>query len=374
MRRALAAFALTIIASAAASAQTDAEGARRELNEGARLYRAGKYAEAEEHFRRALELDPEGKNTRTFIARALQQQFKPGVRTPENLAAGERALAAYQDVLAHDPANEDAYRAVVFLYAQTGNEQKVTELLLQRANDFSLSDEKRAEAFTILASRQWQCSYEVTEQKENKTTESRPDKIVIHYKMPADHGDFIRARQCATEGLRLAEQAVGLAPKFPNAWAYKANLLREAAKLAEMEGDAAGQADYERQYQEALQTHTGLTREAAPAGQALSPDSAAPPKPNVAISGGVLNGKAISKPRPAYPAAAKAAGAHGTVTVQVLVDEGGSVVAASAVSGHPLLQAAAVEAARQAKFSPTLLSGTPVKVSGVLTYNFVLEK
>jgi protein TonB len=95
-----------------------------------------------------------------------------------------------------------------------------------------------------------------------------------------------------------------------------------------------------------------------------------PPKPKTVVSGGVLNGKAISKPQPAYPPIAKAARASGTVTVQILVDESGRVVSASAVSGHPLLQQAAVSAARQARFSPTLLSGQPVKVSGVITYNF----
>ena len=92
------------------------------------------------------------------------------------------------------------------------------------------------------------------------------------------------------------------------------------------------------------------------------------------ISGGVLNGKATSKPQPSYPPLAKAARAQGMVTVQVTVDETGSVTSASAVSGHPLLHAAAIAAAKQAKFSPTLLSGKPVKVSGLLTYNFVLEQ
>lgn len=99
----------------------------------------------------------------------------------------------------------------------------------------------------------------------------------------------------------------------------------------------------------------------------------APPKPKTIVSGGVLNGKAISKPQPPYPAIAKAARASGTVTVQIVVDESGRVISASAVSGHPLLQQSAVAAARQARFSPTLLSGQPVKVSGVITYNFVLQ-
>ena len=102
--------------------------------------------------------------------------------------------------------------------------------------------------------------------------------------------------------------------------------------------------------------------------------TAVAPNDGRTVSGGMLDGKAISKPQPSYPALAKAARASGLVTVQVVVDETGSVVSAKAVSGHPLLQNAAVAAARNAKFSPTLLSGKPVKVSGLLTYNFVLEE
>jgi protein TonB len=99
-----------------------------------------------------------------------------------------------------------------------------------------------------------------------------------------------------------------------------------------------------------------------------------PPKPKPkTISGGVLNGKATSLPKPAYPPAAKAIRASGAVSVQVLIDESGRVVSASAVSGHPLLRAAAVSAAQSARFSPTLLSGQPVKVSGVITYNFAAQ-
>lgn len=91
------------------------------------------------------------------------------------------------------------------------------------------------------------------------------------------------------------------------------------------------------------------------------------------IEGGVLNGKAVSLPTPAYPEIARAARASGAVTVQIAVDEHGSVVLAKAVSGHPLLQGAAVTAARQAKFSPTYLQGQPVIVTGQLVYNFVVQ-
>lgn len=101
-------------------------------------------------------------------------------------------------------------------------------------------------------------------------------------------------------------------------------------------------------------------------GQEQKKESTAP------ISGGVLNSKAISLPKPAYPAAARASGASGTVTVQVIVDENGEVTLARVVSGHPLLHAAAAQAARRAKFSPTKLSGQPVKVTGLIAYSFAL--
>jgi protein TonB len=94
------------------------------------------------------------------------------------------------------------------------------------------------------------------------------------------------------------------------------------------------------------------------------------PRPRQPISGGVLNGRAISLPTPVYPAIARAARASGLVVIQVLVDEEGNVTEANAVSGHPLLQTAAKEAALQARFKPTRLSGQPVRVTGVLTYNF----
>ena len=103
------------------------------------------------------------------------------------------------------------------------------------------------------------------------------------------------------------------------------------------------------------------------------PEAPKPTPPRAPISGGVLNGKAISLPKPAYPPIARAAHASGTVVVQVLIDENGNVVSAHAVSGHPLLQGAAVGAARQARFSPTKLSGQPVKVTGVIQYNFVAQ-
>ena len=97
------------------------------------------------------------------------------------------------------------------------------------------------------------------------------------------------------------------------------------------------------------------------------------PKPTVIVSGGILNGKAINLPAPTYPEMAKRMHMTGMVEVEVVIDLNGKVISAKAVKGPSFLTAAAEQAAKLARFTPTLLSGQPVKVSGVLTYTFVLE-
>lgn len=114
------------------------------------------------------------------------------------------------------------------------------------------------------------------------------------------------------------------------------------------------------------------------------PVTKAPPKPDPThtpvvkqgpnkVSEGVLTGSAIRKVKPAYPQIARAIRAAGAVQVQVTISEEGNVISAVVLNGHPALKAAALEAARQWVFSPTKLSNVPVRVQGVLTFNFTLE-
>jgi tetratricopeptide (TPR) repeat protein len=276
-RISIAALLLALVATSGGCALVNRVRAKNALNEGARAYRDGRFSDAEDRFRTAYELDPSEKNAPLFIARAIQQQYKPGGPTPENVEVGNRAIAAYQDILAKDPQNEDAYKAIVYLYGQMKQDDKVRQMLTERASLESVPKEKRAEALVILASKQWQCSYDITEQKENKTTENKPDKVLIHYKKPANQADFDKASQCATEGLRLAEQAINLDPNNPNAWTQKTNLLREKSKLAEMAGDQKAKDDYNAQAQQALDTQTRLAAEAKKKQEAEQSASPAPP-------------------------------------------------------------------------------------------------
>jgi TonB family protein len=92
------------------------------------------------------------------------------------------------------------------------------------------------------------------------------------------------------------------------------------------------------------------------------------------ISGGVLNGMALTLPPPSYPDVARRTHIEGTVQVEVVVDETGKVISARVLSGPALLRDAASQAAFRAHFSPTKLSGLPVKVTGMINYNFTLPR
>jgi protein TonB len=126
--------------------------------------------------------------------------------------------------------------------------------------------------------------------------------------------------------------------------------------------------------------HTNRSAVVVPVAPADDPLPPPPPTPvpvklpsQIRVASSIINSKVISKPAPAYPALARQARVQGVVTVEILVDEQGRVVAAQATNGHPLLRVAAQQSAFQARFSPTSISGQPVKVSGMITYNFILQ-
>jgi TonB family protein len=350
---------------------------RAEMDAGARLYREGNFVKAEEHFRKALELDPEHKTAPLFIARSLQEQYRPGDPSPENVAKGEAAVEAYRQMLAKNSRNEDAFNTIINLYRQMNNPDKAREATLERAADGSLPPQRRSALYGQLMKDDWLCAYKVTEHNDNKETAQQGEKATVTYKMPADSNEFYRARQCVQRGLEVVEQAIVLSPQNPQPFTFKANLLRESAKLAEMEGDASQKESFDNQSKDALAESQrlggGLPTIVGVPNAAANPDPNAAPSKIAPVAGGILNGKAVSKPAPSYPQEARDAGAQGTVTVKIVVDEDGGVISAEAIQGHQLLREAAVNAAKQARFSPTLLSGQPVKVTGLVTYNFVLQ-
>ena len=261
-KTALAPLLLVVLVAAPGCGFVNRIRAKNALNEGAQAYRDGRFADAQAKFEYAQSLDPDQKNAPLFVARAIHQQYKPGVDTPENRGKAEAAFQAYKNVLEKDPGNEDAFNAIAYIYRQMRDEPKERDWLMQRANMESVSREKRSDAFTVLASKEWNCTYEITDQKENKKTINKADAVVVEWTKPQNQADFDRARDCALKGLELVEKAISLNPNNPNAWSYKTNLLREMAKLAQMEGKAEDKARYDREADEAEARQKKLNEEA----------------------------------------------------------------------------------------------------------------
>jgi hypothetical protein len=223
---------------------------KNELNLAADAYKDAHLEEAERRARRALELDPTSKTAPLFIARIVHRQYKRGVNTDENIAKANEAIKLYKNILQDDPKNEEAYKAIADLYGALKQDQAQRDWILKRATDTNADADKRAEAYIILASKDWHCSNEITDLPANKTTTVDPvnKKATVSYKKPKEEKDFQAAKLCVTRGLEEIENSIKFDANSEPAWSFKTNLLLEASKLAEMDGkmDQKGQWDKQR--------------------------------------------------------------------------------------------------------------------------------
>lgn len=255
------ALAAPLLAQTPTPTQSTAEAqAKQELDQAARVYRERKFAEAQAHSEKALLLDPQNKTAPFFVARTIHAQYKPGVTTGENVAKAQEAIIAYHRVLDRSPGNEEAYKAIAYLYGALKEHALLRAWLFQRANDVSIADDKRAEAFIVLASKDWDCSFQITEQPVIKVTTIIRNNPSVRYKMPEDQVEFERAKECANRGLDMVNTAITLAPESESAWSYKTNILLELSKLAEMSGDEPQKRELLRQYEDALTQTTNLAK------------------------------------------------------------------------------------------------------------------
>ena len=254
--------------------------AKNQLNEAARSYREGRFAEAEQHSREAAELDPNNKTAPMFIARTIHAQYRPGVQSPDNLAVAQQAIEAYQQLLAKNPQDDEAYKAIAYLYESIKEYDKLRQWISDRASSDATEPEKRAEAYIVLASKDWDCSFKITELPTNKVTTLDPsnNKATVSYKKPKDQKDFDQAQMCVKQGLVEAENAIKYDPLNESAWSYKTNLLLEASKLAEMDGKPDQKAQYQKDYEAALKRTTELSVANQKRKEEQEKQSASPPK------------------------------------------------------------------------------------------------
>ena len=239
---------------------------RKDLVDGSMAYREGKFAEAEELFRRAASRDPEGatvegKTAQVFLARTLHSRFI-GDRGRTEWA--ESAIKEYQKALTLNPNDQSSYKAVASLYENLQKTEDWQKWVGERSTNSSIEPQFRAEALTALAAKQNTCANEISDTEATKKTIKGPDgKEVYQFVKPAEQAQFDAMKACVTKGQELIEQAAAVEPDsvknaksadlksltdeqlkqlldsvkiFESTRSYRASLAIQASRLAEMEG------------------------------------------------------------------------------------------------------------------------------------------
>lgn len=236
---------------------------RQDLVDGAAAYKNRKFAEARGLFEDAISRDPnletqEGRTAQVFLARTLHSEY---IAKREDRPKAEQAIVEYKKVLERDITDQSSFKAVANLYENLQMQDEWQQWVTQRANNSEVPPEQRAEAFVTLAARKYTCANEISDTDATKKTVKKDGKDVYQFVKPENPADFERLKQCAQEGLELVNKAVELAPNSDSAWSYKANLLGQMARVAEMDGNAEQQEQYKAQADEAKEKFTVLNEE-----------------------------------------------------------------------------------------------------------------
>lgn len=213
-----------LLLSAAGCGVKDKLLARDQLNKGVHAYKGAKYEQAIEHFRNAINLDPGLLNARLYLATALAQQYIPNLQSEENIRMGEQAIAAYKDVLEHDPKNINSVKGIAYLHLQMENFEQAKEFY-RRAVDIDPND---PEPYYSVAVIDWTSSYRPRMERRAEIG-LRPDEPLRDRKIC----EQLREAHLASieEGMEMLRKALELRPDYDDAMAYMNLLYRERADL-----------------------------------------------------------------------------------------------------------------------------------------------
>lgn len=212
---------------------------RQNLVDGAAAYKNRKFDEAERQFRVAIARDPqaqslEGKTAQVFLARTLHSQY---IGNRSNQAKAQEAIEEYKKVLQSDAKDQSSFKAVANLYENLNQEEEWRKWVTTRATSENVPPDQRAEAYSSLAAKQYSCANDISDQEPVKKTVVKDGKPAYEFTKPEDAAVYQQFQQCVEQGLDFANKATELNPNSESAWSYKANLLVQKMRLAEMENN-----------------------------------------------------------------------------------------------------------------------------------------
>lgn len=214
---------------------------RKNLVDGGQAYKDRKFQDAEQLFRSAVDRDPqgqtvEGKAAQLFLARTLHSQF---IGNRQDIPRAEAAIQEYKKVLKEDVKDQNSFNAIANLLENLNKDDEWLQWVTDRANNESVPAEQRAEAMTKLAAKKYSCANEISDVDPVKKTVKKDGKDVFQFTKPQDPATYETFKKCVQEGVELANRAEKLNTDSDAAWSYKANMLIQQSRLAEMEGNTA---------------------------------------------------------------------------------------------------------------------------------------
>ena len=237
--------------------------ARKDLVDGGKAYKDRKFQEAEELFRSAIARDPqgltkEGKAAQLFLARTLHSEY---IGNRDNTAKAEDAIKEYKRVLTEDVKDQSSFNAVANLLENLNRNDEWLKWVTERTNNEQVPPEQRAEALTKLTAKKYSCANEISDvEAVKKTVKGKDGKDVFQFSKPENPQDLENLRQCTQEGTELINRAEKFDTNSDAVWSYKANMLVQQMRAAEMEGNAQQKEALKAEAEKAKERFTELSK------------------------------------------------------------------------------------------------------------------
>lgn len=238
--------------------------ARKNLVDGATAYKERKFAVAEERFRKAVSIDPDGKTlegrtAQLFLARTLHSEY---IADRKQTQKGEEAIEQYKKTLASDINEQSAFKAIANLLDSLNRKDEALKWITERAENANVKPEYRAEAYTSLAAKQYSCANDISDVEPVKKTVKKDGKDVFEFHKPEAPEEYEKLTQCAAKGMEFIDKAIDFEKQAgvetDSVWSYKANLLIQKMRIAEMDGNTADKDRYKKEADEAKEKFTKL--------------------------------------------------------------------------------------------------------------------
>ena len=214
---------------------------QKNLVDGAKAYKDRKFQEAEQLFRDAVARDPQGETkqgstAQLFLARTLHSIY---IGNRQNIPKANEAIQEYKKALVTDIADQSSFNAVANLLENLNRDDEWLKWVTDRADNEKVPPIQRAEALTKLAAKKYSCANDISDAEAVKKTVTKDGKPTFVFTKPQSPEDFETLKKCTAEGTEIINKAEKLDTNNDAVWSYKANMLIQQMRIAEMEGNTA---------------------------------------------------------------------------------------------------------------------------------------